>query len=196
MIRVSATDVAHAVICPASSIYRRLVRTNINTYRGLKEHKRFLRNKNSLNELLKGVVDVADEVFLKRWGISGYADRIVRESNRYTVIEYKTFRKSLISPFTSMQVIVYGVLLRKYVKNVRVEVRDFNENVYFVYNIEEQIEEEVKSAIKDVDRTVHIPGPHCTFCVGRNMCPVFKEWYSINRGVVEVAGDGRVHGRK
>jgi len=95
------------------------------------------------------------------------------------VIEYKSGR-SAGSPLSVNQVKIYGVLVKELLDEVRVEVRDFRERIYFKGRIEETDRRWLRDWVKEYRRAVAegvFPARRDKLC---DVCPLRKKCEVLN----------------
>ncbi len=188
---VSATDLAKFIFCPRYLLISKLIpqRRTEAMERGRRLHEKAFRDHLkeaiplSLEKALeRGKKEVVEgrEVWISDGLVHGIIDRLIIDGDEALVIEYKS-GKSVGSPISKNQAIIYGVLLGRFIERVTVEVRDFKEKIYVREQIEESHRKLVKNGVIGYRLAVAkgvFPGfddERCEICPLRRICKSFEE---------------------
>ncbi len=205
----SVTDLAKFLTCPYLFLREKVVgkRKTAAMKRGLELHReRYLLHREGAVEMdIEEAVEaswrgkvIGVEVWVDDGEVGGFVDRVEVEEGRARVVEYKSTPRSASWKASKLQALIYGAILQRYVDYVVVEVRTFEEEVFFRRQIDgavlEAYEKGKEAFRRSIDAGVFppLPGPHCRHCPLRKSCPLFKGSSLLFMGVSEVAGDGRV----
>ncbi|NPA86639.1 MAG: Dna2/Cas4 domain-containing protein [Candidatus Diapherotrites archaeon] len=140
---------------------------------------------------------VGREIWLDNGVLGGYADLVIIENRKATVIELKSSERSARWPGAAVQALGYAVLLSPLVKEVKAAVATFDGRLFWERKVREGERDFVEGALRRMWKSVleglfkPSPGPHCLSCPYRKTCPVFKEGDGI---ILEVGVSG--HGRR
>ena len=141
---------------------------------------------------------VGVEIWVDDGEVGGYIDRIEIEEGKAKIIEYKSTQRSALWRASKLQAVLYGALVYPHVEEVVVEVRTFDENIFFRKKIDNKVLESVEEGKELFKKSLllgsvpRFPGVHCRYCPFKTVCPIFKSSSPFVMGVSEVAGDGRV----
>ena len=188
---VSATDLAKFIFCPRFFLLSKLLpkRRTEALERGRKLHEEAFEKhrKKAIPLDLERALELGRErrvegreVWVSDGLVHGIIDRLIIDGGEALVIEYKSGR-SVESPVSRNQAMIYGVLIGRFLDKVIVEVRDFDERVYARERIEESHRELVERAVIGYRIAVArgiFPGledDRCELCPLREVCKRFRE---------------------
>ncbi len=126
---------------------------------------------------MEGASQVLTEVEIEVAGVKGHADLVILFENRAVVLDYK-FGRHPISAVDNWQLKAYAVGVSRKFNIYRVEVGiiqpalQYREIVVYDKDDLDDFEAEIASVVELAKQdTTPIPGPECTWCKAREVCP-------------------------
>lgn len=184
--RIGVTDLAFHITCPFLYISRKIFfKVTPAMIRGREEHEKRYRKhaEGALQLSLRQAVElsytekvIGREVWVSNGIVGGFIDYIEIDEGRIRVIEYKTTERAASWLPSHIQSLLYGVLVRDYSSEVSVEVRTFDDKLFFRKKIERKDEKVLTDGIAEFDVNMRegvFPkrkGAHCHLCPLRDEC--------------------------